>query len=99
MAGLPDIWRAAMRRFHVTVGVLQCPMNDDDLDQLDQDSAGWQITGRSGGWRSGFRLDLRGPAEDPGSAERTARTEVVRWLGTHGLSGDVAIARVRRELP
>lgn len=87
-----------MRRFHVTVGVLQCPMNDDELDHLDQTPAGWQITQRSG-WRSGFRLDLHGPAEDPNSAERTARTEVVHWLGTHGLRGDVAVARVRRELP
>lgn len=88
-----------MRRFHVTVGVLQCPMNEDDLDQLDENPTGWQITQRSGGWRSGFRLDLEGHAEDPGSAEREARTGVVHWLGTHGLTGDVAVARTRRELP
>lgn len=87
-----------MRRFHVTVGVLQCPMSDDDLAQLDQDPSGWLIKQRSGGWRSGFRLDLEGSAEDPGSAERDARTEVAHWLGAHGLNGDVAVARTRREL-
>lgn len=86
-----------MPRYHVTVGILGCPISDTDLGLLHQDPPGWMITERSR-WRSGIRLDLEGRANDSSAAERGARADVAVWLGKQGINGDVAVARTRREL-
>lgn len=86
-----------MPRYHVTVGIVGCPISETDLGRLEQGPSGWLITERSR-WRSGVRLDLEGRADDSSSAERGARADVAAWLGAQGLNGEVAVARTRREL-
>ncbi|MGH3565504.1 MAG: hypothetical protein ACRDRH_05630 [Pseudonocardia sp.] len=86
-----------MPTFLVSLVVPGHPRTDDELDQLQGHPAGWTITGRCE-WGSGFRLDLRGDAADPGAAERSARDAAVAWLAENGLPDAAPRVTVRRRL-